>query len=246
MLDDYASIFDLNNENSEEIVFDIQYTSGGYGTGASYPGEVANGSDFWASLGYPYAIGLETKDVSYDLINSYGQEDLRYDFNVTLGYVSATSGLYVEDPTCIKYAKADESTWGTSRTDFPLNFPVLRYTDVLMMKAECILQGTSGSQSEVDAIVNAVRERAGLDPVSNVTLADLMEERRKEFFAEGLRWHDLVRTGMVLDVMNAWIPVEDTKDQMRESIDYIHIIYPLPQDEIDVKQGLYDQNEGYN
>jgi hypothetical protein len=244
-LSEYADIFDLDNENNKEIVFDIQYTSGGNGTGASYPGDLA-GADYWSSIGFPYPIGLENKDVSYDLIDSYGTDDKRFEFNVLLGYVNVTTGLYVEDPGCVKFSKNDSKTWGISASDFPLNFPVLRYTDVLMMKAECILKGASGgSQADVDQIVNVVRTRAGLESLSNVTLADLMEERRKEFLGEGLRWHDLVRTGMVLDVINAWIPNEDVRDQMLCPIDYKHIIYPIPQNQMDIKQGLYTQNDGY-
>ena len=243
-LTEYADVFDLGNENNAEIIFDIQFTSGGYGTGASYPGEMA-GQDYWASIGFPYSIGLENKDVSYDLIDSYGTTDKRYDFNVILGYINVTTAQYVEDPVCIKFSKSDQKTWGISNSDFPMNFPVLRYTDVLLMKAECILQGASGSQSEVDELVNITRSRAGLESLSNVTLADLMEERRKEFHAEGLRWHDLVRTGMVLDVMNAWMPKEDVRGQMPSSINYTQIIYPIPQNEIDIKKGLYTQNEGY-
>lgn len=244
-VNDYASIFNVNNENNPDIVFDVQYTSGGYDTGANYPEQMATSSEYWAYIGYPYSIGLTGAgtDVSYDLDSSYGTDDSRSGFNILSGYT--TGGNYVEDPTCVKFSKADPNTWGIDRTDFPLNFPVLRYTDVLMMKAECILQGASGTQTEADAAVNAVRERAGLDPVSNVTLSGLMEERRKEFFAEGLRWHDLVRTGMVLDVINAWMPGEDVSNQMPESIDYKQIIYPVPQDELDVKEGLYEQNEGY-
>jgi hypothetical protein len=45
--------------------------------------------------------------------------------------------------------------------------------------------------------------------------------------------------------MNAWIPVEDAADQMRKSINADHIIYPIPQEQMDVKEGLYSQNKGY-
>ncbi len=246
MLDDYASTFDLLNENNSDIIFDIQYQMGGLGIGCAYPGELA-GSAYWRSVGYPYAIGLETKDVSFDLINSYDTiNDTRFAFNVQMGYIDETSNLYVEDPVTIKFSRPDPSTWGADRFDFGINFPIIRYTDVLMMKAECILQGASGSQSEVDQIINNVRERAGLDDlISGATLDDLLEERRKEFLGEGLRWHDLVRTGKVLEVMNAWIPVEDVADQMRKSINADHIIYPIPLEQMEVKEGLYTQNKGY-
>jgi hypothetical protein len=141
-----------------------------------------------------------------------------------------------------KFINVDQA--GGDRFDWPINYPFLRYTDVMMMKAECILQGASGSQSEVDEIVKAVRERAGLDPVANVTLDMLIEERRKEFAAESLRWDDLVRTGRVLDVMNTWIAEEDNGNQIH-TVTENSILYPVPQDKLDVKQGLYEQNPGY-
>ena len=244
MLDDYAATFDLTNENNSDIIFDIQYVSGGLGVGAAYPGEIA-GSAFWRAAAYPYAIGLETKDVSYDLINSYGPDDLRFAFNVQIGYTDPSNNEYVEDPVCTKFSRTDPSTWGGDRFDFGINFPVLRFTDVLLMKAECILQGASGTQEEVDQIISDVRERGDMPAVSNANLDDLLEERRKEFLGEGLRWHDLVRTGKVLDVMNAWIPVEDVAGQMRQSINADHIIYPVPLSQMDVKKGLYTQNKGY-
>ena len=245
-LDNYADIFDLENENNDEIVFDVQFKSGGLDLGASYPG-LLTGSGYWAEAGVPFAIGLETKDISFDLINSYGDNtDLRFDFNVSMGYIDASSGRFVEDPDCVKFSKKDPKTWGEDRFDFPINFPVIRLTDVLLMKAEAILSGATGSQQEVDDIVNTIRTRAGLDSLSNVTMDQMLEERRKEFLGEGTRWHVLVRTGKVLEVMNAWIPVEDIRDQMLKDITSDHLIYPIPQSELDVKSGLYQQNIGYN
>ena len=130
------------------------------------------------------------------------------------------------------------------RFDFPINFPVIRYTDVLMLRAEALLK-TGGAQGEVDAIVNAVRTRAGVGTVSNVTYEELMEERRREFAGEALRWHDLVRSGLVKPVMDAWLPTEDSNNSMPETFDVNHVIYPVPFNQIDVKAGLYQQNPGY-
>jgi hypothetical protein len=117
-----------------------------------------------------------------------------------------------------------------------------------MMKAECILQGATGTQADVNTIMSDIRTRAGLAALTgDATLDDLLDERQKEFLGEGLRWHDLVRTGKVLDVMNAWIPVEDVKEQMRQNypLNANHIIYPVPLKQMEVKEGLYEQNLGY-
>jgi hypothetical protein len=53
---------------------------------------------------------------------------------------------------------------------------------------------------------------------------------------------------MALDIMNAWIPVEDDgRNTLTQNypIQADNIIYPIPQNQIDVKQGLYQQNPGY-
>ena len=91
-----------------------------------------------------------------------------------------------------------------------------RYTDILLLKAECILRAASGgTQTEVDAIVNQVRVRAGLPAITGVKLSQLLQERRKELVGEGSRWHDLVRSGQVESIMNAWIAAEDVQKQMQ-------------------------------
>jgi hypothetical protein len=83
-----------------------------------------------------------------------------------------------------------------------------------------------------------------LQPATNVTLERLIEERRKEFAAEGLRWHDLVRSGLVVTKIPAWIAAEDTQ-RLLQPFNKNYIIYPVPQSELDVKQGLYTQTSGY-
>jgi len=183
-------------------------------------------------------MGASNFAVSTNLLNSYksgtnGATDARSTFNVQLSYSS---------PFIKKYL--DVTKKGTSGTDWPINFIVLRYTDILLMKAECILHGASGTQDDVDAIVNQVRKRAGLGSVSNVTLADLMEERRKEFLGEGLRWNDLIREGMAVTTMNSWIKSDGITTIDEVVPDYV--IYPVPATEIQTSSNLYKQNPGYN
>ena len=132
-----------------------------------------------------------------------------------------------------------------SRFDWGINFIAIRYTDILMLKAECILHGAPGTQADVDAIVNQVRARAGQPAISNVTLAQLFDERRREFAGEGLRWFDLQRSGNLITIMNAWIAVEDAALHKMNQVTANHIIYPVPQSQIDAAPGLYSQNPGY-
>jgi len=160
-------------------------------------------------------------------------------------YPTGTSAPIQTDtshPFIKKYLNA--ALKGKDRADWPINFIYLRYTDVLMMKAECILHGAPGAQSTVDSIVNLVRKRAGIATVSNVDLPTLMEERRREFLGEGIRWNDLVREGMAVTTMNNWIAA-DAQSNTISNVIPAFVIYPVPQAEILAAPGLYTQNPGY-
>jgi SusD family. len=236
----YEEIFAFNNENNAEVLFDVQYETGFNPVlGATFPWLLVP-DDWFRSQGKPVQGGLTIRPISKDLLNSYEANDTRKAFTIQNGYVY--NNVVESRSFFVKYVDIDKVP--VNRIDWSINFIVLRYTDIIMMKAECILHGAPGTQADVDAIVNQVRNRAGLGPVSNVTLPQLMEERRKEFAAEGLRWHDLVRSGLVETVMTAWIPAEDVQHQM-QPFNKNYILYPVPQSELDVKPGLYTQNQGY-
>ena len=237
-LTDYASIFSYTNENNPEVIFDVQFMSSS--NGAGFPSHLVPVA-YWTGQGisntYGNGYGASNFGVSTNLKTSYDATggtgtDIRKAFNIQLSYSSPFIKKYI-----------DYSHKGTSGTDWPINFIVLRYTDILLMKAECILHGATGTQADVDEIVNKVRNRAGLGPVSGVTLDGLLEERRKEFVGEGLRWNDLVRSGKAVTIMNAWIAGDGLSTISNVVADYL--IYPVPATEIAAKPGLYEQNNGY-
>ncbi|MBD8489746.1 RagB/SusD family nutrient uptake outer membrane protein [Echinicola sp. CAU 1574] len=244
LVDSYADIFAYDNENNEEIVFDIQFLSGGQGVGGEYV-QYHYPEAFARTNGIPFAGGTfpdAPKTVSADLMASYPSEDVRDDFSVWINYDDG-NGNITQDRFIKKYLDLDNL--GVDRFDFELNFPVIRYADILLMKAEA-LSKSGGSQSAIDAIVNEIRNRAGITaPVANVTYDQIMEERRREFIGEGLRWHDLVRSGMAIDVMLDWIAEEDAANKISTDITSDDLIYAVPINQLDVKEGLYEQNPGY-
>jgi hypothetical protein len=70
-------------------------------------------------------------------------------------------------------------------------FPLLRYADILLMKAECVIrQGGNG-----DEWINPLRLRAGVAEFSGANLTDLLAERGREMFFEAHRRQDLIRFG---------------------------------------------------
>jgi len=239
-LPSYSSIFSYTNEDNPEVVFGVQYISGQNPIlGASFPA-VLTPDTYFRSLGAADQNALSIRQVSNDLLNAYEVGDIRMSFSIQNGY--NYNGAQETRSFFKKYL--DINKIPVVADDWSINFIALRYTDILMLKAECILHGAPGTVGEVNDIINQVRHRAGLGDVSNVTLTQLLDERRKEFAGEGLRWPDLVRFGVVESVMQSWITAEDVQHQIN-LFQKNYIIYPVPQAQLDIKPGFYEQNQGY-
>lgn len=74
------------------------------------------------------------------------------------------------------------------------NFIVIRYAEVLLMYAEALTQGATGSAGSADDAVNLVRERVGMAPLAGVSLQQVMDEKYAELAMEwGIRYYDMVR-----------------------------------------------------
>ncbi len=76
------------------------------------------------------------------------------------------------------------------------NYNIIRYAEILLMYAEAVAQGASASSMSADQAVNMVRARAGLTPISGVSLDQILDEKYAELSMEwGKRYFDLVRLG---------------------------------------------------
>lgn len=80
--------------------------------------------------------------------------------------------------------------------DMDNDYPVLRYGEVLLNKAEAIAR-SSGNWSHPDALalVNQLRVRAGVSEYTTMTEGEFLAERGRELFQEALRRTDLIRFG---------------------------------------------------
>jgi hypothetical protein len=242
----YANQSPAYSSGNREAIFDVMYLSGQNPIlGATFPWGLVPNTYFSSLSGNTVANGqLGFPAVSNDLLNSYTATDTRKSPTIhTTAFV--TSGSADAHPFYRKYLDTTKIPTN-SRFDWGINFIAIRYTDVLMLKAECVLRGAPGSQAtDVDAVVNQVRTRAGLTPVAGVTLAQLLDERRREFAGEGTRWFDLQRSGNLLTIMNNWIATEDAAQHKMNPVTQDYIIYPVPQSQLDAQPGLYTQNHGY-
>ncbi|PSR54947.1 RagB/SusD family nutrient uptake outer membrane protein [Adhaeribacter arboris] len=122
---------------------------------------------------------------------------------------------------------AGTGDWGQPAN--ALSFPLMRYSDLMLMAAEAEVQ--SGSLTNALTLVNAVRERAGSaasvvkkpdgTPAANykvglyptfaskeAALAAILKERQLELGMEGHRKFDLVRWGIADVVLNAYVNFE--------------------------------------
>lgn len=242
MVTPYADIF--MKENNKEVVFDVQYMSGADGVGASF---------VWILTpdGYFQSIGLSAQGSNYQrpVANSFrslfAASDKRLAASILDSFVTGSPPVTYTYPFYKKYV--DKTRYGSGRTNWGVNYVALRFTDVLMLKAECVLRGGGGSQTEVDEIVQSVRQRAGDSAVvSGINLDQLFAERRKEFCAEGTRWFDLQRSGKLVELMNAFRAADDATNNRILPVTNNAVIYPVPQSQILVAPGLYTQNPGYD
>lgn len=93
----------------------------------------------------------------------------------------------------------------TETMDSGINFKVMRYADVLLMKAECENQRAGGSQTNAIAYIKEVRDRAGLtttiDATKEAVFTAIVHERMVELAAEQVRFDDLIRWDLASTVL---------------------------------------------
>lgn len=124
-----------------------------------------------------------------------------------------------------------------------INYPVIRYADILLLYAEVLNELNGGPTDEAYKAINKVRTRAGLpDLTIELAQADFRDsvflERRKEFIQEGHRWFDLTRRGgsYLFDALK--------QNPVKIGAALKDTLYPIPQVEIDLNPKLI-QNPGW-
>lgn len=142
----------------------------------------------------------------------------------------------------IKKFKDTQIDWGGPGSREDVTF---RLSDTYLLSSEANL-GAGNFEKALNRI-NTLRRRAAVTPaerdnmeVTSVDLDYILDERARELLGDHDRWFDLKRTGKLIDRAKEYnIFVEKYNN-----IGNIHLVRPIPQDEINKVDGL-TQNTGY-
>jgi hypothetical protein len=263
MLSSFSDVFSINNEMNKEILFAVRFKAGGFGLGnlmANNFAPTSSGSAIVNGDGSGYNFPTNELDLAYKT-PATGAVDGRK--AVTMAKYS--SKLYVKkfvSPVLVKF-------------DAENDFPVLRFSDVLLMKAEALGFGNTSVN-----LINEVRARAGAadyvsgdfntgfykyptDGSANAIstpaqfLTALLNERRFEFAFENQRFFDLVRTGQAITVIKNHFALEFdshykayrpafTLVELQANLTSEKLLLPIPQRELDANDQIkIVQNPGY-
>lgn len=253
LIADYDALFHLPSEFGIESVFEIAhgdspawwdwgYLRGSEGNlAAQMQGPRVTGSNNW-NRGWSYATVSQklVDDLSGDpRLSSTVLMQSEIDGNIVKGFQH--TGFFSK-----KYS-SDAEHWGSDgqfEHNRTCNSRVIRYADILLMAAEL---GSSNAQLYLDQ----VRSRVGLSSIP-ANEENILNERRLEFSLEGIRYFDLLRSGM--DRANAELSDPGTSGRDYEGDPQIFKVtfnteirgfLPIPQTEIDLSNGVFRQNAGY-
>lgn len=226
---DFYQLFKIPGKLCDESLFECQCTDFGQGSGEmvdvdqwfNFQGPSIQGPSIsvggWGFIGYSdeFKAWAESRN-----------EGVRATTTFLVGGTTTPSGDYIKPQqnslrtNCWNgkaYTPTNQMTEGRTKYGSNNNVRVLRYADVLLMNAEAKVRlGKNG-----DEPFNKVRTRANMPELQNVTVDQILDERRMELCCEwGERYNDLIRTGKAAEVLGpkGWT-VEKT-------------YYPLPLDQI--------------
>lgn len=273
----YSQIFINYSQNLydlKESIWEIEY----YGDNTQYytAGHVGRNTGIPSASDSPigHCLGMIRSTANhYDM---YDATDVRRDWNIgPYSYNEDGSHKMLSESDdkniryCAKFRREYEDVVSDSKmpTATAINFPVLRYADVLLMYAEahfCNPDADAARDAEALECFNMVRRRGhGLDatlPDASVDyvmsskdefMSELRDERARELAYEMLRRDDLIRWGIYTQQMSfVWGTIPDSSPWKKYADIYFGSIssrdrlWPIPSDEMSVDGNLV-QNPGW-
>ena len=246
LLTDYSMIFENDNENNIESVFEVQYTDkegAGFNCLQCSEGNVAVGFNGIRNYSGPdFDSGFSFNVPTQEVVDDFEDGDIRFDtaildieaWSAANGSTFSTGFEHTGYFNRKYIARKGDLNTGDANLTNPNNYRSIRFADVLLMAAEAL---NRGGISDARALIylNRVRTRATLDDL-DVTSTDLTnaiyQERRVELVGEGHRFFDLVRTGRAASEIDGFTTNK-------------HEVFPIPAIEIQLAGNQWSQNPGY-
>lgn len=223
----YAELWRASTENGVESLFEIQ------GRGETINHGIQQYSSTQGARGTSgWGWGFNTP--SQNLVDAFDASGDEVRKNATVIFAGETLwdgrvvSAFTENP---RYSEKAYSSLNAGAADGDKNIRVLRYAEILLIKAEAatyIGQDAAGP-------LNQVRARVGLAPIASPTVQQIWNERRLELAMEHDRWFDLLRTGQAPAAMAA-----DGKTFIVGK----HELFPIPNDQL-IQTPAMTQNPGW-
>lgn len=277
----YAMLFDTEGENNEESIFEIQSVDTGVGNFQLGP-FVGSVWTVFQSPQDQGGWGFNTPN--QDLVDTYESNDpRRHNTAIAIGEhaygLPLESGPRNQTGYYHRKAILHPDEWNTEKGS-GYNVRKIRYADILLMNAEAAYH--TGNTAQAVQRVSEIRDRAsqstfprGFDPMDpngftptgfapldnsviptgGQNLLDfILDERRREFGMEQLRFWDIVRTGRHLDLMSSKYSISASLIEMhsitttnRQTEDQVIVnpipVFPIPS--LEVADWGINQNPGY-
>ncbi len=233
--EDYSRAFKEQANYGKENIFEVGFKSG-LGDPTSGEGNILSYYTTPNNTSLPGSPVFRPTIAFYD---SFETGDRRKEWgmytSITIQGITYTFEPHIFKFTSEKYFAGEESGWDAS-----INYPLIRYADVLLIYAEALNELNGPTKEAYDAI-NQVRLRANISPLPESVLGQaefreaIYKERQHELYFEGEDWFDLIRTDRLIS--------EHQKIDI--TVNPRYQLFPIPQREIDVANGALVQNPGY-
>ena len=197
----YKNVFSVGTTAENIWTLDWHYQTDGANGLATKLGSSGNTSNYY----------VDTSTTWYHRWTQNNPDIRRY-----LSYDTINYGYTTQPKQIWKFYPIDINTGkpiNPSRSQCESKLLFYRYADILLMQAEAY--NAIGDPKDALAIVTSIRNRSNAGPINasyynnltsqNDVLNAILDERQLELYCEGKRWFDLVRNGLVDDIMDPLI-----------------------------------------
>ncbi|MDR2383343.1 MAG: RagB/SusD family nutrient uptake outer membrane protein [Prevotellaceae bacterium] len=272
----FLANWDNNNRNGREAIFSVQHIQGQ--VSATSGGNHLVHCSFYGGLSnslfphvYPtnyYEVDAEKKVIVSTIVNKWYNDFDDRDQRKRGTYLkeyrnpdgTKPDSVFVYD--YIRYRKYIDTTHlTTTATTIDVNRTVIRYAEVLLLKAEAINERDGAPNAEAYEAINQVRRRAFLQPLGSASeIADIpagldyqafkariQQERVFELTYEQNRWTDLVRWRIFVQTLKEAVDKKYiAADLGKQNVKPHYYRFPIPKSERDIDPERMWQNYGYD